>query len=63
MTVWSVERGIVLPITKIGEEQACSKQAYKQKFCYEELLIIKFNFLQTELLFSHTTSGHAKLPA
>ena len=62
MTVRSVERGIVLPITKIGEEQACNKQANKQTFCYEQLLIIKLDFLQTELLFSHTTSGQAKLP-
>ena len=40
MTVGSVERGIVLPITKIGEEQACNKQANKQTFCYEQLLIL-----------------------
>ena len=65
MTVRSVERGIVLPITKVGEEQACNKQANKQTFYYEELIIIKikFDFLETELLFSHTTSGQAKVPA
>ena len=54
MTVWSVERRIVLPVTKISEEQACKKQINKQTFPLWRMTnnLIWFSTL-TKLFFSH----------